>query len=204
MEAIMNYTYPLHAKILHGGIAIFGITAYLTGEVAENGSGSPGYYLHAYLGLSLATFVILRIVRGFVGGGPLRFSEWSPFSLRQWVLALQDLRSLLQLQVPERGMHEGLAGLTQAFGLAILGWMAMTGTGLFVLGSGQEGTPSGLVKELHEVGESLIPVYLLLHVGSVVLHSLVGRPIWQRMWNFRRNDYQNQSKILMSESNDQM
>ena len=40
-----------------------------------------------------------------------------------------------------------------------------------------------LVK-LHEVGELLLLLYLVLHVGSVVLHSLLGSPIWQRMWKF--------------------
>ena len=29
--------FPLLAKILHGGIAIFGITAFLSGELAEDG-----------------------------------------------------------------------------------------------------------------------------------------------------------------------
>jgi cytochrome b561 len=180
-----DYTYPLYAKILHLGMAVFGIAAFLTGEGAEDGASSSGYLLHAYLGLSLATFVILRILRGIVGSGPLRFSEWSPFSRRQWALALQDAQSLLRCKVPERGMHEGLAGLTQASGLAIFAWMAVTGTGLFLLGGGPEVELFELVEEGHEAGEVLIPLYLALHVGSVLVHSLSGNPIWRRMWTFR-------------------
>lgn len=179
-----TYSYPLHAKVLHLGMAGFGIAAFLTGEGAEESSNSFGYLLHAYLGLSLATFVLLRLVRGVVGSGPLRFAEWSPFSRRQWALALQDASSLLRLRVPERGMHEGLAGITQACGLAIFGWMGATGTGLFLLGNA--GTELfELVEEAHEVGEALIPLYLFLHVGSVLVHSLAGNPIWRRMWTFR-------------------
>lgn len=182
-----DYTYPLYARILHVGIAVFGIAAFSTGEFAEDGGNSPGYLLHAYLGLSLATFMILRIARGVAGPGPLRFSGWSPFSRRQWTLAVEDLRSLLHFEVPERGMHEGLAGLTQAFGLLLFAWMAATGTGLFLLVNGPESALLEAVEETHEVGEALIPLYLTLHVGSVIVHAMAGNPIWKRMWTFRTN-----------------
>lgn len=85
-------------------------------------------------------------------------------------------------------MHEGLAGLTQAFGIALFAWMGATGTGLFLLGGGPESGLFEIVEEVHEIGEALIPVYLALHVGSVVLHSLAGHPVWQRMWTFRGID----------------
>jgi len=180
-----SYTYPLYAKILHVGMAAFGIAAFSTAEFAEDGINSLGYLLHAYLGLSLATFVLLRVIRGIVGSGPLRFSGWSPFTRRQWALASQDLRSLAQFRVPDRGMHEGLAGLTQAFGLLVFGWMALTGTGMFLLAGGPESALLEVVEEVHEIGEALIPLYLTLHVGSVIAHSMSGNPIWKRMWKFR-------------------
>jgi len=187
--ADQNYSYPLYAKILHVGMAGFGITAFLTGELAENGSNSLGYLLHAYLGLSLATFMLLRLIRGVIGPAPLRFSDWSPVSRQQWQLARQDLSSLLRLQVPERGMHEGLAGLTQAFGIAIFALMGATGSGLFLLGGGPESGVFEIVEEVHELGEALIPLYLALHVGSVLVHSLAGNPIWQKMWTFGTIDH---------------
>lgn len=180
----LGYSYPLYARILHAGMAVFGILAFLTGEGAENGVASPGYALHAYLGLSLATFVLIRTVGGFAGPAPMRFSGWSPFSLRQWQLAWQDVASLVRFRLRGRGMHEGLAGLTQSFGLALFGWMGLTGALLFLLRSASQHEALELLEEAHEVGEALIPLYLLLHVGSVLVHSLAGRPIWQRMWKF--------------------
>jgi cytochrome b561 len=179
------YSYPLYAKLLHLGMAGFGIAAFLTGESAENGSNSQGYLLHAYLGLSLAAFVLLRVLRGFVGSGPLRFSDWSPLSRDQRKMAIQDLGSLVRFQIPERGMHEGLAGLTQAFGIVVFGLMGATGTGLLLLGGGPESGLFEFVEEFHEVGETLIPLYLALHVGSVLLHSLAGNPLWRKMWTFK-------------------
>ena len=183
-----DYSYPWYAKFLHLGMAGFGIAAFLTGEMAENGSASTGYLLHAYLGLSLAAFVLVRLWRGVIGSGPLRFSGWSPFSRRQWRLVFQDVRGLLRFRVPERGMHEGLAGLTQALGIAIFTLMGATGTLLYMLRNGSGSDLFEGVEEIHEMGEALIPLYLALHIGSVLVHSLAGNPIWRRMWTFREND----------------
>ena len=82
-------------------------------------------------------------------------------------------------------MHEGLAGITQAAGIVLFAWMGATGSGMFLLGEDHGSDLFEVLEELHEVGESLIPLYLVLHVGSVVVHALAGHPIWRRMWTFR-------------------
>jgi cytochrome b561 len=182
-----NYSYPMYAKILHLGLAGFGIAAFLTGEFAEDGNNSFGYLLHAYLGLSLGLFMLVRFVRGLTTSGAVRPSSWSLFSRRQWTFVFEDLRNLFQLRVPERGKHEGLAGITQAFGLLIFGLMALTGTGLFVLGGGPESGLFETIEEVHELGEALIPLYLFLHVGAVFLHTITGNSVWKRMFSFARS-----------------
>jgi hypothetical protein len=93
-------------------------------------------------------------------------------------------------------MHEGLAGLTQAFGITVFAWMGATGTGLFLLGGGPESEFFEVMEEIHEVGEALIPFYLALHVGSVLLHSLAGNPLWRRMWTFGGNKHLQQADDL--------
>jgi cytochrome b561 len=177
-----SYSYPSYAKLLHLGLAAFGIAAWLTGELAEDGAGSTGWLLHAYLGLSVGVIIVLRLVAGFRSGGSLSFSGLSPFSRRQWSLALQDVRGLLQFRLPERESHQGLSGLVQVFGLALFAWMSVTGTGLFFLGDGPETDVFEMLEELHEVGEALIPLYLALHVGAVILHTLAGDAVWKRMF----------------------
>ena len=61
--------------------------------------------------------------------------------------------------------------------------MALTGTIMFF--SIEPGSKaSGFVKQvmgMHEIGEALIPVYLVLHIGAVVIHSIVRRQIWRHM-----------------------
>jgi len=181
-------SYSLAAKLIHLGLAGFGIAAYLTGELAEGGATSAGYLLHAYLGLSLAATMLLRLGAGVGRGTSLGFRHWSLFSATQWRKVFEDLRSLVTLKVPNRARHEGLAGVVQALGLLIFAWMAATGTALYVLGAGPGTDLFEAVEEAHEIGEGLIPLYLLLHVGAVFMHTLVGQPVWRRMFQFRRTD----------------
>jgi cytochrome b561 len=169
-------------------MAGFGIAAYLTAELAEGGAQSSGYLLHAYLGLSLAAMMLLRLGMGTGRSLSLSFRSWSLFSRTQWRMVFEDLRSLVTFKVPDRGRHEGLAGLVQALGLLIFVWMATTGTGLYLLNGGVETMLFEAVEEAHEVGEGLIPLYLLLHVGAVFLHTLIRQPVWQRMFQLRRTD----------------
>ncbi len=182
-NAVCDNGYRGWERLLHLGIAGFGITAFLSGELAEDGPGSGSWLLHAWLGLSLGICLLLRLAEGLVGREPMRFSSWSPFNRRQWALAADDLRSLRRLRLPERASHEGLAGLVQAFGLALFSWMAATGTLLFFANGAAF---VDWVEELHAIGETLVPIYLGLHVGAVLLHSLAGDPVWQKMFLWRR------------------
>ena len=180
-----KYNYPTYAKLIHLGLVVFGVTAYLTSEFANEDVTSIGYLLHSYLGLSVAATIILRLVVGVATQWPLSFKNWSPISIKQWRLALDDLRSLLSLNMPERDRHQGLSGITQAFGLFIFTWMSLTGIALFMLGSNTESKVFELIEEIHEVGETLIPLYLFLHVGAVALHMLCGKPIWKKMFKLK-------------------
>ena len=188
-----DYSYSKPAKIIHLSLAVFGVLAYVTGELAEDGGQSLGYSLHSYLGLTLMAAILLRFIHGQTSRDWRQLSSWSPLSKDQWKRAVEDVWSLLKLKMPERGMHEGLAGLTQAFGLFIFSWMGATGTVLFFLGGGPESDIFELIEELHEVGEALIPLFLLLHVGSVMVHSITGHSNWKKMWSFGDDSSQEKS-----------
>ncbi len=181
---LSNYSFSMPAKLMHMGLAVFGITAYLTAEGAEHSDGGFGYQLHAYLGLTLMAFVLMRVIRGYTGSADMRFSSWSPFSRSQWLQAVGDVKNLLRFKLPEHGMHEGIAGLVQAFGLIIFAWMGATGTALYFINESTNGTLYELFEETHEVGESLIPLFLILHVGAVIAHTFTGNPVWKKMWSF--------------------
>jgi len=182
-----NYRYSLMAKMIHMGIAVFGIAAYLTAEGAEHSDAGLGYLLHAYLGMTLAFFILLRIGRGYIGSADMRFVNWSPFSRRQLAMALEDIKGIIRFNIPERGMHQGIAGLVQAFGLIIFAWMGASGSVMFFIDETTNKFLFEIFEELHEVGEGLIPLFLLLHVGAVIVHSATGKQNWKRMWRFSQS-----------------
>lgn len=170
-------------KWIHLGLAFFGITAYLTGELAEH-SNSYGYLLHAYLGLTLLFFMLSRFLYGIWGPHTYRFLNWFPYKKSYLNTIKEDLNDLAGFKLPKRQDHRGLAGLVQAFGLMIFGWMSITGTIMFVTNI----TDDSIISELHEVGEGLIPLFLALHLGAVALHIISGHNLLSRILPSRDKD----------------
>ena len=72
---------------------------------------------------------------------------------------------------------------TKALWLLTFTWMALTGSLMFFyIRPGQKA--GGLLHstmEIHEIGEGLIPVFLVLHVGAFLLHALAGRHKWRKV-----------------------
>lgn len=184
MEKIV---YPLPLRIIHAGLAIFGVCAYLTGELAGEAEHAltMGYWLHAYLGLTVSVFLFSYILLKIVGLGSRPSNSLSTKeSLYDAVKA--DIRGLMKFNLPERADHNGLALMVQLFGVLIFLWMSVTGIILFFMGGAEASSFAHDVAELHEVGESLIPVFLVFHVGAVILHTLLGHGILRRMSPFTK------------------
>ncbi len=167
---------PEWVKWIHLGLAFFGITAYLTGELAEH-SNSYGYLLHAYLGLTVLFFMLSRSLYGIWGSYAYRFSNWFPYKKSYLNTIKEDLNILTRFKLPERQDHRGLAGLVQAFGLVIFSWMSITGTIMFAINV----SDNSIIAELHEVGEGLIPLFLALHLGAVALYVISGQNLLTRI-----------------------
>jgi len=61
--------------------------------------------------------------------------------------------------------------------------MALTGSLLFFYlepGIKAQGTIH-FIKEIHEVGEALLPLFFAVHGGAVILHAFMGRHYWREM-----------------------
>lgn len=173
------------ARIIHLGLMIFGILAFITSDWAEDYAHAQhlGFTVHSWLGMGLVS-VCLRLMYGLFGSAAARFTQWVPYTKPRLLAVWEDIRTLLAFRLPDRSTHVGLAGLVQTFGLLVFSWMGITG-GLtfFYLKPGQEaGGVLLVVEELHEIGEGLIPVFLCLHVGAVLVHALLGRHIWRKMF----------------------
>jgi cytochrome b len=170
---------------LHFGLMMFGVLAWLTGDWAGDYKkvSHLGFTVHKMLGVGTALFVAARLFHGFCGPEAARFVNWVPYTPERVKMVLEDIRSLFTLKLPERAPHQGLAALWESFGLAVFTWMTATGLLMFLfLIPGQKAHGAvRLVKELHEYGEWLVPIFLAVHVGAVILHALAGDHRWRTM-----------------------
>ena len=184
MNNAHNTKTPLWIQWSHLGIVMFGITSYLTAELAEDYQGL-GYLLHAYLGMALLLFLFSRCIYGFVGIKLYRFTHWLAYKRSYLKSVQEDLRSLIKLKLPDRQDHQGIAGLVQAFGFFVFLWMAVTGTILYINNAYED----SIISELHEAGEDLIPIFLCFHIGAVLLHYLFQKNLLPHMFSmFYRNN----------------
>ncbi len=173
-------------RLIHFGLTVFGILALITGLWAGDYKRVHhlGFSLHKWLGLTLSFFMAWRIWNGFFGSKEERFSQWLPYNSERIKMVLDDVLTLLRLKLPERPSHQGLAGLVQTFGLAVFTWMAGTGTlmALFLSPGRKAGGFVHGLKEMHELGLWLIVAFLVIHIGAVTLHALIGDHLWRKMF----------------------
>lgn len=173
------------AILVHLGLVFFVLAGLLSGGLADDYKKMEhaGYTLHGWIGMGGAFFVFLRVMLGICGPRTLRFSHWVPYTRERLLRAREDIVGLFRFRLPERPVHEGVAGLVESFGLVAL--LATAASGLllfFILEPGQKATGAAhSVKELHEGASWLVFLFLSMHAGATVAHALGGRHLWRKM-----------------------
>ena len=173
-------------RLFHLGLILFGITAWLTGDAADDYKKYEHFWftMHGWIGMGLVSSLFLYMLYCTLGPKKSRFSQCVPHTKERLQMIRQDIGGLLRFRLPDRPSHQGLAGLVQLLGVLVFLGMAVTGAMMFVMlepGSKAHGLVHA-IKEVHEAGEILIPLYLAIHVGAVVLHSITGRQVWKRIF----------------------
>lgn len=183
-STVPRYDVPL--RLLHFALVLFCLAAWASAQFADDYKNAEhlGFSVHKWIGIGFALAISLRILYGVLGPYAARFAAWFPFTAHNLTLAGQDVLQLARFRVPEREPHEGIAGLVQ--GLGMLAFIAIAATGVVMAlyltpGSRTAGWLHD-VKEIHEIAQQIIPVYLLLHVGGVVMHALLGQDLWRSMF----------------------
>jgi len=177
-------------RVWHLAMVVLCLGAWLTGDLADDyeKAGHAGFIIHGWLGMAVAGVVCLYLGYGLVGPRHSRFLQWFPFTRERLRQVGCELAGLARFRLPEHRRHEGLAGLVQFIGMLIFFWLATTGSLLYFFmepGSKARGVLHA-VKEAHEIGEGLIPLYLSVHIGAVIVHSLTGRQVWQEIFFFKK------------------
>jgi cytochrome b len=136
---------------------------------------------HVWVGYSILTLLVFRVIWGFVGSDSARFARF----LRSPVAALWHLAHLWRRE-PDRELgHNAAGGWMVLVMLALIG--AQTGTGLFANDLDDGGDDKGPLMHLvdkdqsdwlshiHALNFKLIEGVIVLHVVALVLYAVLKR-----------------------------
>lgn len=173
-------------RALHLALVLLCLAAWGSAQFADDYKNTAhlGSSVHKWIGIGFAIAISLRTLYGLFGPHEARFAAWFPFSAFNLRLAGQDILQLVCFRDPEREPHQGFAGLLQGLGMVVFLAIAAMGVVMALyLAPGSRATGwLHDVKKVHEVAQQIIPVYLLLHVGGVVMHALFGQSLWRSMF----------------------
>jgi cytochrome b len=136
---------------------------------------------HVWVGYSVLTLLLFRVVWGFVGSDTARFGRF----LRNPVAALQHLAHLGRREPDREIGHNAAGGWMVLVMLALIG--VQTGTGLFANdlddGGETEGPLMHLVSKdrsnwldhVHSLNFKLIETVIVLHVLAIVVYAVLKR-----------------------------
>jgi len=153
--------------------------------------------IHQYLGVTLGVVLIVHwvwTVRATVARGEayLLFPWFSKTKLR---LLLDDatatLNDVRRGRLPEvGGKPRAVPAALQSLGLILATLLSLSGTCVLLVISGV--LPGGdwffAVREAHEIGGSLMWLYLIAHPLIAVVHEIAGDRLIGRMFSLARNE----------------
>lgn len=186
-------TAPLGKPVRFWHLAMIALV--LMAVITGDGAGDykkvehAGFFLHGTIGVTVFLALCFYFLYSFLGPQASRLITWFPLTLNRLKQTGQDIAVLFRFKLPEHKRRQGLAGLVEFFGLMVFSWLAVTGTLMFFFmerGAKAQGIMHA-VKEAHEVGTALIWVYLAVHVGAVIAHSVTGHQVWKEMFFLEKN-----------------
>lgn len=176
-------------RLSHWGIVI----VILANEVFTKG-GSP---LHVWFGWGGLVLLVLRMAWGIIGTPEARFSAFPPNPLA----ALRHMKQLLNGN-PRSYRSHNPAGAMMAYALwaciafMVASGLSMSGPNPFAVserqaivdsgdwsqlakttdaGEGEDDEADGWIKEAHEIVANLILLLVALHIGGVIVESVIMR-----------------------------
>lgn len=173
-------------RFWHLAMVALCLAAWLTGDLADDYKKVEytGFLIHGWIGMAVTVTVCIYLGYGLAGPKQSSFSQWSPFTGEQLRQTWADLAGPVRFRLSEHKSRHGLAGLVQFFGILTFVWLAATGLWMYLFvepGIKMKGALHA-IKEAHEIGEVVIPLYLCVHIGAVIVHSLNGNHVWKEIF----------------------
>jgi len=150
------------------------------------------FEMHEIVGMTLFTVVVLHILWSTTksGGGLGRlFPYFGAGGCGKLVNELKQIPGWLGGKLHENAEDSVLAGAIHGLGMLLILAMGATGSTIFFGMDEVTGQVRGFVhdmKELHEGLGALVWIYLIGHVGMVVLHRLKGHDLLSRISPFAK------------------
>ena len=163
--------WDLPVRLFHWAIVVLIFAAWLTQELNRMD-------LHMWVGYSILTLLLFRIVWGFIGSDTARFTRF----LTNPVAALRHLAHLPRREPDREIGHNAAGGWMVLFMLALLGLQA--GTGLFSNDDGNTEGPlmhlvskdqSDWLSHIHSLNFKAIEAVIVLHVLAIVIYAVLKR-----------------------------
>ncbi len=163
--------WDLPVRLFHWAIVVLIFAAWLTQEVDRMD-------LHVWVGYTILTLLLFRIVWGFLGSDTARFGRFlkSPFA------ALRHLAHIRRREADREIGHNAAGGWMVLVMLALIGMQA--GTGLFSNDDGNTEGPlmhfvskdqSDWLSHIHALNFKLIEGVIVLHVLAIVVYAVLKR-----------------------------
>lgn len=186
MHSELIQQWPVAAKWLHLALLLSVTFQMITGLSGWIGSFFP-FTWHILVGLCLMLVLGLQwgwLLMTSIGRSTLRYLfPWSPRGLR---LVIMDVKGLTQGLLTSSGPRPGLPGFMHGIFLFSVTIVALTGFTLLGAFRGWwSGVPFGTLLTALRYGTLVVAAQWLGHVGMVLLHALIGDPLWE-MFRLKR------------------
>jgi len=151
--------YDLPTRLFHWIFASLFLTAFTIAKTTDDESIVFSY--HMLLGLLLGGLVIWRIIWGFIGSRYARFSSFalSPVQLKDYFFGILTGSKKRWAGHNPASSWAALAMLLLAFGLAVTGYLMVTGS-------------KETFEDFHEFLANMFMIIAVFHVSGVIFHSM--------------------------------
>ena len=180
----------LFVRLSHWGFILFGVLAFLTGELAGDfKSEAPyGYFIHSFFGITLSLIFSLYVIHFFFGKSRRQHLRWFVIDKKRMVAIKTDFRDILKFKLPTPEKHGGLAEVVQLIGLVGILVMSITGVGIFFMlrMRNYDITSLASIISFHEMIKVIVLIYLLIHVSAAIMHTLAGHRVLGNIFSLKR------------------
>lgn len=189
IESTERWSRPL--QWIHGLLAVAVTVQLLVGSFMQSPQpGRPdgfGFRSHEVMGALILVLIVIHWAWsiGHPEEGIRHLFPWSQDGLRR---AGADLRGIARhFALPHGGPRDrSLIGMVHGLGLLAITAMVLLGGVFFVARAAGAGQPLlELIEGTHDVFAVITWIYWGGHLAAVVLHGLLGQPVWGRMFGSR-------------------